>query len=81
LFKKKILLPIFFLFSFHLFAAEKDKIITRLNNLNSLEFTFVQLINEKVEKGNCLLEFPGKIKCEYFDDKKKNLLLIIKNWR
>ena len=75
LFKKKILLPIFFLFSFHLFAAEKNKIITQLNNLNSLEFTFVQLINEKVEKGNCLLEFPGKIKCEYFDDKKKELVI------
>ena len=36
-----------------------------------MEFTFEQLVNEKIEKGNCLLEFPGKLKCNYFDDKKK----------
>tara|TARA_B110000305_G_scaffold200652_1_gene227972 strand:+ start:123 stop:620 length:498 start_codon:yes stop_codon:yes gene_type:complete len=56
-------------------ASEKDQIITQLKNLNSLEFTFDQLVNEKREKGNCLLEFPGKLKCEYFDDKKKELII------
>ena len=45
-----------------------------LNDLNSLEFTFVQLINKKTEEGSCLLEFPGKLKCNYFDDKKKELM-------
>ena len=55
-------------------ASEKNQIITQLKNLNSLEFTFDQLVNEKREKGNCLLEFPGKLKCEYFDDKKKELI-------
>ena len=56
-------------------ANEKDQIISQLNNLNSLEFTFDQLINEKTEKGSCLLEFPGKLKCNYFDDKKKELVI------
>ena len=56
-------------------ASEKNQIITQLKNLNSLEFTFDQLVNEKREKGNCLLEFPGKLKCEYFDDKKKELII------
>ncbi len=56
-------------------ASEKDQIITQLKNLNSLEFTFDQLVNEKREKGNCLLELPGKLKCEYFDDKKKELII------
>ena len=56
-------------------ASEKDQIITQLKNLNSLEYTFDQLVNEKREKGNCLLEFPGKLKCEYFDDKKKELII------
>ena len=58
--------------SVNLSANEKDQIVAQLNNLNSLEFTFDQIINEKNEKGSCLLEFPGKLKCDYFDDKKKN---------
>ena len=40
-----------------------------------MEFTFNQIINDKTEKGSCLLEFPGKLKCEYFDDKKKELII------
>jgi len=66
---------IFFLLSVNLFANEKDQIVTQLNNLNSLEFTFNQNINDKVEKGSCFLEFPGKLKCDYFDDKKKELII------
>ena len=63
------------LLSANLSASEKDQIITQLNNLNSLEFTFDQMINDKTEKGSCLLEFPGKLKCDYFDDKKKELII------
>ncbi len=63
------------LISTNLFANEKDKIISQLNNLSSLEFTFEQSINEKIEKGSCLLKFPGKLKCNYFDDKKKELVI------
>ena len=40
-----------------------------------MEFTFDQLINEKTEKGTCFLEFPGKLKCNYFDDKNKELII------
>jgi len=65
----------FILLSANLSASEKDKIVTQLNNLNSLEFTFDQIINGKTEKGSCLLEFPGKLKCDYFDDKKKELII------
>ena len=53
---------IFILLSVNLSADEKNQIVTQLNNLNSLEFTFNQIINEKTEKGNCLLEFPGNSK-------------------
>ena len=73
-FFKKIFL-VFILLSTNLSASEKDQIIARLNNLNSLEFTFDQIINDKTEKGSCLLEFPGKLKCDYFDDKKKELII------
>ena len=74
-FKKTFLISFFLLTTTSLLANEKDKIVAQLNILNSLEFTFVQLINEKTEKGSCLLEFPGKLKCNYFDDKKKELVI------
>ena len=66
---------IFILLSTSLSASEKKQIVNQLNNLNSLEFTFDQIINNKTEKGSCLLEFPGKLKCYYFDDKKKELII------
>ena len=65
----------FILLSANLSASEKDQIVAKLNNINSLDFTFDQIINDKVEKGSCLLEFPGKLKCDYFDDKKKELII------
>ena len=74
-FKEIFLTFIILLISTSLSANEKEKIISQLNNLNSLEFTFKQLINEKTEKGSCLLQFPGKLKCNYFDDKKKELII------
>ena len=69
------ILIFFILLSSSLSASEKDQIIAQLKNLNSLEFTFDQIINDKTEKGSCLLEFPGKLKCDYFDDKKKELII------
>ena len=74
-FKNFLLIIIFILFSFGSLANEKSQILTQIKNLNSLEFTFNQLTNEKTEKGSCLLEFPGKLKCEYFDDKQKELII------
>ena len=75
-FLRKVFLSLLFIsFSFNLSANEKDQILSKLNNLNSLEFTFDQLVNEKLEKGSCLLEFPGKLKCEYFDNKQKELVI------
>ena len=76
MFSKKIFLFLLFVsFSSNLFANQKDQIINQLENLSSLEFTFNQFINERLEKGSCLLEFPGKLKCEYFDDKQKELII------
>ena len=74
-FKKTFLISFFLLITTSLLASEKDQIVAQLKNLNSLEFTFDQLINEKTEKGSCLLEFPGKLKCNYFDEKKKELVI------
>ena len=74
-FKKKFLISFLLLITTSLLAGEKNQIVAQLNSLNSLEFTFDQSINEKTEKGSCLLEFPGKLKCNYFDDKEKELII------
>ena len=74
-FKETFSVFFFLIIATILSANEKNQIISQLNNLNSLEFTFDQLINEKTEKGSCLLEFPGKLKCNYFDDKEKELVI------
>ncbi len=72
----KLFLVFFFsIISSNLYADNKIKIISQLEDLNSLEFTFQQNINDKIEKGSCLLQFPGKLKCEYFDDKQKELII------
>ena len=74
-FYKIFLVSLIVLFSFNLKANEKSKILDQLENLNSLEFTFKQVINDKIEDGNCLLKFPGKLKCNYFDDKQKEIVI------
>ena len=60
-FKKIFSISIVLLISTNLAANEKDRIISGLNSLNSLEFTFNQLINEKEEKGTCLSSFPDSM--------------------
>ena len=74
-FNKTFLIAFFLLITTSLSANEKDQIISQLNSLNSLEFTFDQIINDKTENGVCILEFPGKLKCSYFDDKEKELII------
>ena len=77
--KRFFLITSLICFSLNSLANEKDQIVVKLNSLNSLEFTFDQIINEKMEKGSCLLQFPGKLRCEYFDDKQKELVINNKN--
>ncbi len=77
--KRFFLITSLIFLSLNSFANEKDQIVVKLNSLNSLEFTFDQIINEKMEKGSCLLQFPGKLRCEYFDDKQKELVINNKN--
>ena len=74
-FKKIFIIQVFIRISFSSFADEKKEIVTQLTNLTSLEFTLNQIINKKKENGSCLLEFPGKLKCKYFDDKQKELII------
>ena len=62
---KHIFFIFFFLLDANSFASNKEKIITNLNNTKNLNFEFEQNINGKIEKGNCVIEYPKKIYCEY----------------
>jgi outer membrane lipoprotein-sorting protein len=46
-------------------AQNKEKIINILRNTNNINFDFEQNINGKIENGNCVIEYPKKIFCEY----------------
>ena len=67
---------IFFLFvSNSISNAEiKDKIVQNLKNTENLDFKFEQNINGKIENGNCTIEYPKKIFCEYAKSNNKILV-------
>jgi len=67
---------IFFLFiSTSISNAEiKDKIIQNLKDTKNLDFKFEQNINGKIENGNCTIEYPKKIFCEYARSNNKILV-------
>ena len=73
-----------FLFNFNVNASIKKKIITNFENTQNLSFEFKQHINDQIETGNCIIEYPRKIYCEYNNLNKKLLVsngknLVIKN--
>ena len=55
-------------------AEIKDKIMQNLKNTNNLDFKFEQNINGKIEHGNCTIEYPKKIFCEYARSNNKILV-------
>ena len=82
---KKIFI-FFFLFNFlnHAYASVENKIIDNLRKINNISFNFKQTINDKVEEGNCIIQYPKKINCKYNNFKKKIIVsngksLVIKN--
>ncbi len=55
-------------------AEIKSNIIKNLKNTNNLDFKFEQNINGKIENGNCTIEYPKKIFCEYARSNNKILV-------
>jgi outer membrane lipoprotein-sorting protein len=55
-------------------AKNKEKIIQNLNSTYNINFEFEQNINEKIESGNCIIQYPKKIFCEYSGNKNKILV-------
>ena len=75
----KIIL-IFFLIGFNNFAlgSIKQNVINKLITTKNLSFNFEQNINGKIEKGNCIIEYPKKIFCKYNN---KNNKILVSNGR
>ena len=67
---------IFFLFISTCYsnAETKDNIIQNLKDTYNLDFKFEQNINGKIENGNCTIEYPKKIFCEYAKSNNKILV-------
>ena len=72
--KKYLFFFFILIFSSKVSAFTKDGIIKNLENIQNLSFNFEQNINGKVENGNCKLEYPKKIFCEYNQKNKKKLV-------
>ncbi len=79
---------IFFFFLINFFnyshASVENKIINNFKKINNISFNFKQIIDEKTEEGNCIIQYPKKIYCKYNNLKKKLIVsngnsLVIKN--
>jgi|TARA_B110000114_G_C14864132_1_gene306029 outer membrane lipoprotein-sorting protein len=79
-----LLVLLFLNFYTSVFSSAKENIIYKLNLTNVLSFDFIQTINEKNEKGSCIIKYPKKIFCKYIGSNKKIIVsngksLVIKN--
>ena len=72
--KKYTLIIFFFILISNSYATNKVKIIKNLKNTRNLDFKFEQNINGKIENGNCTIEYPKKIFCEYARSNNKILV-------
>tara|TARA_Y100001958_G_C21046860_1_gene414496 strand:+ start:281 stop:832 length:552 start_codon:yes stop_codon:yes gene_type:complete len=72
----KRILIIFFIINLNNFAqgSLKENIIKNLQSINNLSFDFEQNVNGKIENGNCIIEYPKKIFCNY--DNLNNKVLV-----
>tara|TARA_Y100000591_G_scaffold303551_1_gene299520 strand:+ start:106 stop:654 length:549 start_codon:yes stop_codon:yes gene_type:complete len=71
---KYILIFFFLIFSVNANTNYKEEIIKNLENTKNLDFTFEQNINGKIENGNCTIQYPKKIFCEYARSNNKILV-------
>ena len=84
--KNLIFILILFFFNSVSYSAVKEDLMKNLIDTQNLNFDFEQNTNGKIETGNCTLEYPKKIFCDYnLSNKKilvsngKSLVIITKN--
>ena len=68
----KLYIPVFFsLLIMSAYAENTEKIIENLKKTKNINFNFEQNVNQKIENGNCTIEYPKKIFCEYLGNNNK----------
>ena len=72
--KKYFIFIFIILFTNKVLASSKEKIIKNFDNIQNLSFNFEQNINGKIENGNCTIQYPKKIFCEYAKSNNKILV-------
>ena len=55
-------------------ASNKSNILNKLSKIENISFNFIQTINGKDERGECIIKYPKKIFCEY--ERRKNKILV-----
>ena len=66
--KKYLVFIYIFFFSLDANSSPNQKIINYFKNIDSLKFKFTQRIdNNNIEKGECIILYPKKILCKYYD--------------
>ena len=66
--KKYLVFFLIFFFNLNANSSSNQKIINHLENINTLQFKFIQKIdNNNIEKGECIILYPKKILCKYYD--------------
>ncbi len=66
--KNYLIFFLIFFFNINAHSSSNQKIINHLENINTLQFKFIQRIdNNNIEKGECIILYPKKIFCEYND--------------
>ena len=66
--KKYLIILFIFFFTLNSKSFSNQKIIDQLKSFDSLEFKFIQKIdNNNIETGECIILYPKKILCKYND--------------
>ena len=63
--KKLLFVIIYFSIISSVSASIKENIIKKFSDIKNVSFDFEQNINGKIENGNCIIEYPKKIYCNY----------------
>jgi len=64
---KYIILILIFFYPLSVLASSKEQIKNKLKETNNMSFKFIQKIEKKTEKGECVISYPKKILCRYDD--------------
>ena len=66
---------LFFNYFLNSYANDKQLIVNKLLEIDNFTFSFEQITQGKVETGTCLLVFDNKLKCNYVDEKQKEIII------